>query len=446
MGSANGLWAGVCAVILAAGGETVPACPSTLAGRCFKTPGYRFPSVSTPSDCCQACVSDTHCGAWTYVPAVVEIGGSTSACHLKVAAENDTACSTGTSGIVRNHTLPPISPTPPSPSPGPAPANALSVLFLVVDDLRPELAAAYGQTHLVTPHLDKFAATALTFTRAMVQFSHCSPSRNSFLSGRSPQYTKTYNFINSFRDQGVGENWTALPEFFKNNGYYVAGGGKVYHPGKPPNNDSPRSWDVYFKSNGDDAGCRKNETIYDNVCPSDEPLSSFYDWVLANETVAQLELASRMNKPFFVAAGLRRPHRVWHVPRRFYDMYPNNGTDPIGMPLAKYKTGSVGMPELAYIDNAWPSFDYNQSVPIPDRIAALGRWGYYASVSFTGKCCPTACGMFMRRSACVGDGKHYVSTLLTNAHLCERACGLQTSTWASFCKGWTILGSPIERL
>jgi iduronate 2-sulfatase len=87
--------------------------------------------------------------------------------------------------------------------------------------------------------------------------------------------------------------------------------------------------------------------------------------------------------PYFIAAGIRRPHRVWHVPKRFYDLYANNGTFPTCMPLAKFKTGPVGMPEIAYIDNAWPTFPYNQSTPIPDSIAALGRWGYYASVSFT---------------------------------------------------------------
>lgn len=127
----------------------------------------------------------------------------------------------------------------------------------------------------------------------------------------------------------------------------------MYHPNKPPDNDFPRSWDVYFKANGDDGGCRLNETLYNNVCPSDEPLSSFYDWELANLTVAQLGLAKHMSTPFFIAAGLRRPHRVWHVPRRFYDLYENNGTDPTAITLAKHKTGPTGMPEIAFIDNAW---------------------------------------------------------------------------------------------
>ena len=89
-------------------------------------------------------------------------------------------------------------------------------------------------------------------------------------------------------------------------------------------------------------------------------IDAFFDYNLANKTVEQLAIAKGMGTPFFIAAGIRRPHRVWHVPRRFYNLYANNGTFPTDMPLAKFKTGPVGMPEIAYIDNAWPPFPYNQ--------------------------------------------------------------------------------------
>ena len=94
------------------------------------------------------------------------------------------------------------------------------------------------------------------------------------------------------------------------------------------------------------------------------------------------------------ALGVRRspPRPTQHVPRRFYDLYPNNGTFPTAMPLAKHKLPPTGMPTLAFIDNAWPAFKYGPGTDTPgnlpggaiaDNLAALGRWGYYASVSFT---------------------------------------------------------------
>jgi hypothetical protein len=32
------------------------------------------------------------------------------------------------------------------------------------------------------------------------------------MSGRRPDATKSYNFLNHFREEAVGANWTALPE------------------------------------------------------------------------------------------------------------------------------------------------------------------------------------------------------------------------------------------
>eukprot|EP00039_Didymoeca_costata_P032396 m.37670 g.37670 ORF g.37670 m.37670 type:complete len:611 (-) comp9338_c0_seq2:59-1891(-) len=348
------------------------SCATYLNQTCFRNKGYRLIKAASPGECCTECAEDNTCVSWTFLS-----GPSSINCHLKDTEPNATerqSCENGFAGYGN----------PPTPTPLP-PKGTMNVVFIVIDDLRPELGngTAYNQSSVITPHLNEFAKTSLTFTLAYVQYSHCSPSRNSFLSGRSPQTTGVYNFIDSFREDGYGANWTSLPEWFKKAGFTTLGGGKVFHPNKPANNDMPLSWDSYYFHNGDDQGCRENGTIYSNVCPSSEPDNAFYDNMLVTEAISQIKQSKGLNRPFFIAAGLRRPHRVWHVPRAFYDLYANNGTFPTDMKLAEYKLGPEGMPELAYIDNAWPGFPYNQSSPIPDYIAALGRWGYYASVSFT---------------------------------------------------------------
>ncbi len=48
-----------------------------------------------------------------------------------------------------------------------APAR-LNVLFIAVDDLRPEL-GAYGRTHIHSPNIDRLASEGLLFERAYVQ-------------------------------------------------------------------------------------------------------------------------------------------------------------------------------------------------------------------------------------------------------------------------------------
>ena len=124
----------------------------------------------------------------------------------------------------------------------------MNVLFFVCDDLRPSMNVAYGKSEMHTPSFDAFASTALTFNRAYTNFAICSPSRNSFMSGRAPDSTRVWNFRQDFRAAGVdrggkpGASWVTLPEHFKRNGVLTLGHGKLYHPGKPPQWDEPKSW------------------------------------------------------------------------------------------------------------------------------------------------------------------------------------------------------------
>jgi iduronate 2-sulfatase len=96
-----------------------------------------------------------------------------------------------------------------------------SVLYIVVDDLRVEL-PMYGQRHIQAPHLEGLAARGMVFDRAFCNQPVCSPSRNSFMSGRRNDKTKVWNFKNTFRE--VGPNWTTLPSHFLHHGYFTLGG------------------------------------------------------------------------------------------------------------------------------------------------------------------------------------------------------------------------------
>ena len=107
---------------------------------------------------------------------------------------------------------------------------------------------AYNHSLAHTPHMDGLAATGLTFHRAYVQYSYCSPSRHSFLTGRRPDTTRVWEFVDHFREKGVGEDWISLPQYFKTFGYLTLGSGKLFHPTNAdenigfPLNDWPESW------------------------------------------------------------------------------------------------------------------------------------------------------------------------------------------------------------
>src|SRR5262245_5604624 len=78
-------------------------------------------------------------------------------------------------------------------------AEKLNVLFIAVDDLRPQL-GCYGVKDIHTPNLDALAKRGLLFNHAYCQQAVCSPSRTSLLTGRRPDTTKIYNLQDHFRD------------------------------------------------------------------------------------------------------------------------------------------------------------------------------------------------------------------------------------------------------
>ena len=117
-------------------------------------------------------------------------------------------------------------------------SSSRNVLFIAVDDLRPNL-GAYGHSFMHTPRMDELADSGTLFQRAYAQYAFCAPSRNSFMTGRRPDVTRAYSFMNHFRESDVGRNWLSFPQYFRAAGYWAAGAGKLYHPGMPHGAQTP---------------------------------------------------------------------------------------------------------------------------------------------------------------------------------------------------------------
>src|SRR5262249_27758741 len=103
------------------------------------------------------------------------------------------------------------------------PKKKLNVLLLIGDDHAAYALGAYGNQQVRTPNLDRLAAQGMRFNRAYCTCPMCTPSRQSFLTGRYP------------RSLGVTQLRTALPEsedtlakMLKRAGYRTAAIGKMH--------------------------------------------------------------------------------------------------------------------------------------------------------------------------------------------------------------------------
>ena len=65
-------------------------------------------------------------------------------------------------------------------------AKRPNLLFIMADQLAPQVLPAYGHPRAKTPHLDRLAENGVVFENAYCNFPLCAPARYSMLSGRLP--------------------------------------------------------------------------------------------------------------------------------------------------------------------------------------------------------------------------------------------------------------------
>jgi len=119
-----------------------------------------------------------------------------------------------------------------------------NVLFIFIDDLRPEI-GAYGAPRALTPNLDAMAGQSLLFTNAYCQYPVCGPSRSSLLTGLTPDQLGIYGNHDKLRERQP--NLLTLPQVFQRAGYETVSIGKVFDQ----RIRDPQSWNAeyFFKPN-----------------------------------------------------------------------------------------------------------------------------------------------------------------------------------------------------
>jgi len=264
--------------------------------------------------------------------------------------------------------------------------NPPNVLLIMVDDLN-HMLGCLGDTIVKTPHIDALAHKGTLFTNSYCQFPLCNPSRASMLTGLRPSTIGVTNLkANVFE---INPEIVSLPRLFKENGYFTARAGKIFHMGVPDaiavrrdGKDDPQAWHHTFNAPGfelNSNGYFYNATPWETHQVGTGGAISWlraekgdhfqHDFNIASEIIRLMEIPRK--KPFFLAAGFIRPHVPLVAPKRFFEMYDSTA---INLPPS-VENDRKDMPEIAY--NTWASnFDLSDE----QRTNAIKA--YYATISF----------------------------------------------------------------
>ncbi|MEM7479118.1 MAG: sulfatase [Planctomycetota bacterium] len=230
------------------------------------------------------------------------------------------------------------------------PAGAKNILFVVCDDLNTHVSPS-GYEPILTPTLAGFAEDSITFRRAYCQYPVCGPSRASFLNGLYPQSTGVLNNTADIRDTRPGT--VSMPQHFKQNGYWTASVGKVFH--SPRHEQGEIAWNEFLRFDNDELSVVKEaREKFEAEFGSIEKNPNRRKWKAlkkeisgkldaqtppgygrsgledgqhkdgknARQVAKWLQEGAFGDKPFMIACGIQKPHVPFLAPDKYFDLYP----------------------------------------------------------------------------------------------------------------------------
>ncbi|MDU0353389.1 sulfatase [Paraglaciecola aquimarina] len=278
-------------------------------------------------------------------------------------------------------------------------AHKKNILFLFIDDLRPEL-KSFGAAHIHSPNIDELAENSRIFLNQYVNSPSCGPSRYSLLTGRyGPSNNNALQLRGKAIANGAKEIPPSMPEWFKQHGYTTVSVGKVSHlpdgrGGKGWADDNalemPNSWTRHLMPVGEwgtpegmmhglaHGEVRRNPKDMDVFQSAEGDDSIYPDGLITDEAIKQLSLLSQdKEKPFFLAVGIIKPHLPFGAPQKYLDLY-----DGVEFPDNPYPNKPVGL-STWHKSNEFMKYNRWDKNPITDQeFADKVRRHYAASVSY----------------------------------------------------------------
>ena len=254
-----------------------------------------------------------------------------------------------------------------------------NILFIAVDDLRPEL-GCYGSEVALSPNIDTLAKAGTLFENAYCQVPVCGASRASLMTGMYPTSNRFVRFYARADEDAPGI--PDLPTWLQQFGYTTISNGKIYHEW----DDSQSSWDEFYRP--PDFGIyliEANKALPKGQRPAfeaaDVPDSEYAGGAMTEKIIKDLQRAKEADTPFFITAGYTKPHLPFNAPKKYWDLYDHDTlelADNPYMPMGAPKESMHGWHELRKMYGGIPA-----EGPVSDAMARNLIHGYLACVSYT---------------------------------------------------------------
>lgn len=269
-----------------------------------------------------------------------------------------------------------------------------NVLFIAVDDLRPQL-ACYGKAFMHSPNMDKMAQRGVLFERAYCMVPTCGASRAALMTSVRPAPNRFVNYL-AWAEKDAPQ---AIPlhSHFQQNGYLTVSLGKVFHHAQ----DHVDGWSTppwrsskpgYQNRSREKAGLKENKQSFPNKKKHrswafeefDAPDTEYRDGDTASQAIAHLEeFAKAPEQPFFLAVGFLKPHLPFNAPKKYWDLYDR---EAIRLPANNYAAKNAPAIATHTSGELRAYAGIQPQGPVDAETARSLIHGYYACVSFTDAC------------------------------------------------------------
>lgn len=263
-----------------------------------------------------------------------------------------------------------------------------NVLFIAVDDLRPQL-GCYGATQMKTPHIDRLAARGTLFKRAYCMVPTCGASRASLMTGIRPTPRRFTGYRASAQKEAPGI--TTLNTHFKSHGYTTISNGKVFH--LPEDNAIGWSRPAWRPKNVGWYHIAENQALHESRSGGNRqgrPLGPAWeapevsdddtmDGKILKKSLDDLRTLADADRPFFLAVGFYKPHLPFVAPKKYWDLYD---ADEIRLPETYHRPKDAPSQSLHNSGELRAYAGIPKSGPLSDEQARSMIHGYYACVSF----------------------------------------------------------------